>query len=218
MSTFGQMTTYVSKRLIDPSNTAVDTSDVQDAINQSIAYWKFRRFWFNEISDSAVLTAQNASFPYPTNFLVPATDDDGFNIQYGNVRYPLSKISQPQYDSLYLSNEYGLPKWYARLGSTEYQCYPIPDQAYTVNRHYLKDYVDLSLTTDTNDFTTFASRLINLWALGNLVTELRQDTSMGDYYRSAAQDEYRNLRVLTNKKNAAGKLTIYSMLEGGGFR
>ncbi len=218
MSTFGEMTTYVAKRIIDPNGTAVDTSDVQQAINQSIEYWKFRRFWFNEVADQATLTARDPSFPYPTNFLVPATDDDGFYIEYGNVRYPLTKISQAIYDSLYLSNGFGLPRWYARIADTKYQCYFIPDQNYTVGRHYLKDYTALSADSDTNDFTNNASRLINLWALANLITELRQDTAMGDYYRTAAQNEYRNLRVMTDKSNAAGKLTIYSTLQGGGFR
>lgn len=206
------MVTYVSKRLIDPTNTAVDVSDVQQAINDAIAYWKFRRFWFNEVNDSAVLTAQSASFPYPDDFLVPSTDDDGFNIQYGNVRYPLIKILQQTYDELYLSNGFGLPRWYARLSTSGYQCYPIPDQAYTVNRNYLKDYAALVNPTDTNDFTINAPRLINLWALGNLINELRQDAPMGSYYISATQNEYRNLRVLTDKMNGSGKLKLYSLL------
>lgn len=218
MSTFGEMVTYVSKRLIDPTNTAITVSDVEGGINDSINYWRFRRFWFNEVADSAVLIVQDPSFPYPTNFLVPSTDDDGFYIEYGNVRYPMIKTTQQTYDALYLSNGYGLPKWYARIGDKEYKCYPIPDRAYTVGRHYLKDYPVLSADGDTNDFTDNASRLINLWALGNLTTELRQDTTMGDYYREASQNEYRQLRVMTDKSNAAGKLTIYSTLNGGGFR
>ncbi len=218
MATFGDMTTYVAKRLIDPNGTAVSSSDVQDAINDSIAYWKFRRFWFNEVSDTATLTAQSASFPYPSNFLMPSVDDDGFNIQYGGVTYPLTKVSMQVYDALFLSNGYGLPRWYARIGNEQYQCYPIPSIAYTVNRHYLSDYPALVNPTDTNDFTINAARLIELWALGNLVTELRQDTTMGDYYRAASQNEYRNLRVRTDKENGTGKLTIYSQLVGGGLR
>ena len=218
MATFGAMVTYVSKRVIDPSNTAIAASDVQDAINDSIAYWKFRRFWFNEVADTATLTQQSAAFPYPSNFLMPATDDDGFNVEYGGVRYPLVKVTQQVYDSLYLANGYGLPRWYARIGNEEYQCYPIPNFAYTVNRHYLSDYPALVNPTDTNDFTNYASRLIELWALGNLVTELRQDSTMGDYYRAASQNEYRNLRVRTDKENGTGKLTIYSQLTGGGLR
>ena len=218
MATFGAMTTYVAKRLIDPAGTAVASTDVQDALNEAINYWKFRRFWFNEVSDTATLTAQSASFPYPANFLMPVIDDDGFNIQYGGVTYPLSKVSMPVYDSLFLTNGYGLPRWYARIGNEEYQCYPIPNLNYTVNRHYLNDYTALVNDADTNDFTTYAARLIELWALGNLVTELRQDTAMGDYYRAASQNEYKNLRVRTDKENGSGRLTIYSQLASGGLR
>lgn len=212
MATFLEMQTYVSKRVIDPANTAIDLSDVKQSINDSIAYWKFRRFWFNEVNDTGTMTAQSAAFPYPDDFLVPATGDDGFCIEYGGVRYPLVKTTQQVYDGLYVSNGYGLPTCYARTGDDEYQCYPIPDQAYTVRRHYLKDYDALSADADTNDFTDNAARLIELWTLGNMVTELRQDVEMGNYYREATQNEWRNLRVLTDKKNGTGKLTIYSHL------
>jgi hypothetical protein len=212
MSTFGEMQSYVSKRLLDPNNISVSSSDVAQAINDAISYWKFRRFWFNEVSDTATMTAQDPSFPYPSDFLVPATKDDGFNIHYSAMRYPLAKITQQQYDGLFLTNGYGIPRWYARIGNEEYKCYPIPDQAYTVGRHYLKDYDALVNTSDTNDFTENADRLINLWALANLSAELRQDDKMEAYYRQAANDEYRNLRVMTNKANGTGKLTIYSNL------
>jgi hypothetical protein len=216
---FGQLTTYVSKRLIDPSNTAVAITDVQQGINQSIAYWKLRRFWFNESAEIVTLTAQNPTIPLTANYLCPSIQDDGFNILYGNVKYPLVKVDIATMDSLYLSNGYGLPRWYARMASNEYQVYPIPDQNYTTDLYQLNDYPDLVNNSDSNDFTNNAERLIACWALANLVSELRQDTpGSGDYYRQAAQDEYRNLRVLTNKKNAAGKLTLYSTLNNRGFR
>jgi hypothetical protein len=218
MSTFAEMVTYVAKRLIDPDSTAVSTDDIKLSINDSVNYWKFRRFWFNEVADTASLTAQDASFPYPTDFLVPATDDDGFYVEYGNIRHPLVKITMQVYDALYLENGYGLPRWYARMGDDEYKCYPIPNIAYTIGRHYLKDYTDLSADADTNDFTNKASRLIELWSIGNLTTELRQDVDMGNYYRNAAENEYRNLRVLTNKMNGTGKLTIFSHLNNRGSR
>jgi hypothetical protein len=215
MSTFSKMTTYVAKRLIDPDHTTISTDDIKDAINDSIGYWKYRRFWFNEVSDTATLIAQNASFPYPTNFLMPALQDDGFCIEYSGVRYPLSKSNIQFYDGIYLANGYGLPRWYARIGtSLEYQCYPLPDRAYTVLRHYLKDYVALSDDGDTNDFTTNASRLINLWAIGNLISELRQDEQKGAMYMQRANDESKNLLLRTNKMNATGKITIHTTLTG----
>lgn len=216
MANFGTMTSDVSKRLIDPKNTAVSIADVQAAINQSIDYWKFRRFWFNEVNDQAVMTAGDNSFPYPDDFLVPVVQNGGFYMLFGNGKIPLIKIDEVQMDSYYQVNGVGLPRWYARMGDSEYQCYPTPDQNYVVGRHYLKDYVDLSADEDTNDFTDNATRLIELWAIANLVSELRQDTpGTGDYYRNVAQDEYRNLRVLTNKKNAAGQLQTFSQLNTG---
>lgn len=216
VNTLADLTTYVSKRLIDPSNTAVSVGDVQEGINDAIAYWKFRRFWFNESAETVTLTAQNPTIPLTANFLVPSIQDDGFNILYGGVKYPLVKVDIATMDSLYLSNGFGLPRWYARMADLEYQVYPIPDQNYVTDLYQLNDYVPLVADGDNNDFTNNAKRLTTLWALANLVSELRQDTpGSGDYYRQAAQDEYRNLRVLTNKKNAAGKLTLYSPLTRG---
>lgn len=224
---FGQMMTYVSKRLIDPNNTAVSAADVKQGINEALAYWKFRRFWFNEVKDQTTILEHDSTVPViGDGILVPSTDYDGFYIQYGGVRYPLVKISQQEYDNLFLTNGYGMPLWYSRIGSGEnadplvddqYQCYPIPDRDYDLGRHYLKDYDDLSDDADENDFTVNAPRLISLWAIANLASELRQDMQVdGEYYREACKDEYRQLRVLTNKKNATGHLTLYSGLNVSG--
>lgn len=211
MATFLDIKTAVSKRLLDPSNVAVSSEDVAQAINDAIAYWKFRRFWFNEVLDQVTLTIQDGTLPLTGEFLVSTMDDDGFNIEYSNMRYPLKKISQATYDGLFLNNGYGIPQYYARLGQT-YQVYPLPDRAYTVNRHYLKDYASLVDDADTNDFTDNASRLITLWACANLSAELRQDDKMETYYRGASADEYRNLRVMSDKSNGSGKLTLHSNL------
>lgn len=212
MATFGDMVTNVSEVIIDPSNTAVSVAQVKKYINKSIDYWKKRRFWFNEVNDTATLTAQSPDFPYPTDFLVPVIKDGGFVVEYGGVRWPLSKIDMPVYDQLYLSNGYGLPRWYARNGDAEYQCYPIPDQNYTVRRHYLKDYEDLSDEADTNDFTDHASDLIEMWSAYWIVSRLRQDMGDGEGLQTQAMDQYRQLQVMTDKANSAGKVTIYSTL------
>lgn len=211
MATFAEVKSAVSKRLLDANNTAVSSSDVAALINDAIRYWKFRRFWFNEVVSTLALTAQSADFPYPDDFLVPATRNAGFYIQYSSVRYPLIKISQAQYDGLYLSNGYGMPQYYARVGSS-YQTYPIPDQAYSVGSHYLKDYAELADNEDTNDFTDYADRLITLWACANGSAEFRQDDKMEAYYRQAANDEYRQLQVMTDKSNSTGTLTLSSIL------
>lgn len=209
MATFLQLQTAVSKKLLDPSNTAVALSDVKEAINNAVDYWKFRRFWFNTVRDSASLTAQSGTIPIPTDFLVPFSDDNGFTIEYSNMRYPLKKVGQQQYDGLWLGNGYGLPSVYANL-SGSYQCYPLPDRAYTIRRNYLKEYTALSADGDTNDFTTYAPRLIEYWALANAHRDFRQDATMSDAFFNSAQAEYNNLSIMTAKSNATGSLAIHS--------
>lgn len=211
MATFLELQTAVSKRLLDPNNSSISSEDVADSINASIKYWKFRRFWFNEINDDVTLTAENGLLPVTGAFLVSTMKDDGFNIEYSNQRYPLQKISQAEYDGMWLGNGFGLPRYYARTGDT-YQVYPLPDRAYTVNRHYLEDYPALSDDSDTNDFTIYADRLITLWTLANMTAEFRQDDKMESYYRAAAKDEYKNLGVMTSKTNGTGRLTQHSTL------
>lgn len=217
MANLGDMTTYVAKRLIDPSNTAVSTDDIHEALNDAVRYWKYRRFWFNEANDTATMTQDDPSFPYPDDFLVPALKDDGFAIEFAGIRYPLSKVSEGVYDGLFIANGQGLPRWYARTGSDEYQCYPIPDQNYTVRRHYLRDYVPLSDDADTNDFTDNAARLIQYWALGDLTDDIRQDSEQAAKFYTKAGDAFRQLLVMTNKANAAGKLTLHSNLLAGAY-
>lgn len=208
MANFGEMQTYISKRLLDPNNQAVTIEEIKEAINESISYWKFKRFWFNEAADMATMTSGSASFPYPADFLIPAKDTGAFYIEYGETRYPLKKISAIDYDCLFLENGFGLPRFYAKLGSEQYQCYPIPDQDYVVGRRYLKNYDDLVNDTDTNDFTEYASRLINTWALSRLHLELRQDREMSSSFAQIARDEFKNLLLRTNKENATGTLSV----------
>jgi len=211
MATFEDIQIAVSKRLLDANNAAISASDVADSINHAIKYMKVRRFWFNEVADSVTLTAENGTLPVTGDFLVSTMKDDGFNIEYSEQRYPLRKISQSEYDGVWLGNGFGIPQMYAKIGTT-YQVYPLPDRDYTVNRHYLKDYADLVNGTETNDFTIYADRLITLWTLANMSAEFRQDVTMETYYRAAAQDEYKNLLVMTNKSNSTGRITIHSTL------
>lgn len=213
MATFGELQTSVSKRLLDANNTAVSSSDVATALNDSIAHWKFRRFFFNEGTYTDTLTAQDSLIPLPNDFLVPAFNDGAFVIEYSAMRYPLRKISNNQFNDLYLTNGYGLPVSYARVGN-EYRTYYIPDRDYDFTGYYLKDYAVIAQENynATNDFIEFAPRLLVLWACSILIAELRQDDKMEAYYTKRAQDEANNLLLMTMKANATGRLTLKTAL------
>lgn len=213
MPNFQIMRQYVAARLLDTNNTAVSDSQVGTAINDAIGYWKYRRFWFNTADTSVTLTAQNPviNLSSITNFLVEMPMNDGFVVEYNNQRYPLIKKNPRDFDDAYLANGYGIPDIYT-VKSGVYYCYYVPDQDYSLRVYYLKNYTDLSANSDENDFTSNAYRLICLWALANLMAELRQDEKMETYYRSAAENEYSNLGVMTAKVNSPGHLTLHGYL------
>lgn len=212
MATFGELQIAVSKRLQDASNQAVALSDVASSINDSIRYWKFRRFWFNDKNTTLTMTARLSTVPLPSDFLVNSIQDDGLNIQYSGSTYPLTKVSIEQFDSRFLDNGYGMPCVYTNIGGNIYKCYPIPDRAYTVGIHYLKEYTDLANSSDTNDFTIYAPRLITLWASANCSGDFRQDEKMEGYFRMAAMAEYNNLNLMNGKSNSTGKLKLTSII------
>ncbi len=209
MATFGALQTAVSKRLLDAQNVSVSQQDVATSLNDAIAYWKYKRFWFNETVSSQTLTAQDGTIPLPADFLIPAYEDASFIIDYSQQRYPLEKVLSSVYDGRYMDNGYGLPRCYSRVGDS-YEVYPLPDQAYTIIVRYLKDYsaIEYSNYNATNDWTDNADRLILLWSCANLIGEIRQDEKMESYFRNAAENEFRNLSAVTNKLNSSGKLTI----------
>lgn len=211
MSTFAALKTAISKRLIDANNSAVSAADVGDAINNTIDYWKTYRFWFNEARDSATLTVGDGTIPLPSNFLMPVSEYDGFEIEYSNTRFPLMKVTAEQYNNVFYSSGQGLPQIYANLAGA-YECYPLPDIAYTVNRRYLKNYTALSGDSDTNDFTVYAPRLVQLWTLADLMAEFMQDDKMESYYRNRANEEFTQLTLRSNKANGSGSLDISSYL------
>jgi hypothetical protein len=212
MATLGDMQTFISAALIDTQNTSVSVSQITNYINSAIKYWKFRRFWFNEIEDTATLTPQVSLIPLPADFLVPSVDNGGFEIAYSNYRYILKKTNAQNFDAWFLENGYGLPRVYAKLADNGYHVYPIPDRDYTIRRFYLRDYTNLVNAGDSNDFTEKAERLIEFWALSELMAQLRQDLPMAEYYDKKANDEFRQLGVMTRKTNAAGSLTLTSTM------
>jgi len=210
MATFGDLKTSISKRLQDTQGTAVSTSDVADAINSALKFWKKQKFWFNE--ESAVLTMTEDSalisgLPDDFQFELP---ESGFVIENSQIKYRLKKVPPTQYDYEDIEGN-GIPDIYTwKAGS--FFVYPYPQEAYSLNVHYIKDYDDLSGDSDTNDFTEYADQLIMYEALSRLHGELRQDEKMEAYYSARAQNEFSSLASFGKRKNGSGQLTIETIL------
>ncbi len=224
-ATFGQLQSRVSARIIDPSNVAVASSNVAQAINDAIAFWKTRKFYFNnklttiilDLMDPYILQYGNTPPPawpgapvLPSNFLFE-DDKDGFVIQYNNQNYPLDKVHPREYDNSFLSNGNGLPFIYT-FRNSNYEIYWKPQLTYTMQVNYYADYVPLVNTSDTNDFTNYADKLIEYDAISRLLSDLRLDDARAEKFAARAEVENTSLKSRSRKQNATGRLVVDSIL------
>jgi len=210
MATFGELKTKISARLLDVQGTAVSTSDVADAINAAVKFWKKQRFWFNEADASLTMTESDpliSGLPTDFQFELP---ENGFVILDSQMRYPLHKVPAVSYDMEDIEGD-GRPDIYTWKAGSFY-VYPYPQDDYTLNVYYIKDYTDLSLDADTNDFTVYADQMIMYEALSRLHGELRQDEKMEAYYSARAQNEFSSLSSFGKRKSGSGQLTIETIL------
>ena len=192
MATLGTLKTRVSARLKDPQNTSVSSAEVTNVINDAIAFWAKRKFWFNDVSQNVTLTENSPTLPTLSTPLEEIYQTNGIVINYGNNRWPLTKVTGDKYDELNVEGQ-GIPYCFTyRNGG--YELYYYPDQAYTAVVRGIKAYEDLTGDDDTNDFTDEASDLIMYESLARAYAEFRQDDKMEAYYSARAESEYQNLK------------------------
>lgn len=222
-ATLGSLQTKISKKLIDANNAAIAASDVVDAINDALHYWKQKRFWFNEaqttltmdINDPYILGYGNTNATYPNAPVLPSNFlyefvEDGFVISYSKLFYRFEKVTPAIYDDANIQG-IGIPYIYTfRNGNYEFYFYP--NLAYSLIVNYLVDVNDLANAGDTNLFTQYADRLIMYQALAHLYGENRQDQQSAAYYAQMAKDEYNLLKMRSGANVSTGKLVINSIL------
>ncbi len=223
VATFGTLKTKISLKLIDAGQTAISGSNVGDALNDALHYWKQKRFWFNEgqttltmdINDPFVLGYGNSNASYPLAPVLPSDflyelPEDGFVIQYSKLSYRFEKVPAAQYDDANIQG-IGLPYIYTfRRGNYEFYFYP--NLAYSLTVNYLKDVTDFVSDSDTNIFTVNADRLLYYEALSHLYGENRQDQQSAAMYAALAKREADLLRARSTANSASGTLTVQSIL------
>lgn len=235
MATFGQLQTKVSTKLIDAGQTAVSASNVEDAINDALHYWKFRRFWFNErqttltmdINDPFVFMYGQSNSNYPSAPVLPQLflyefPDDGFVIYYNQLRYTMKKRHPMVFDNQAIGGNtgpagvpsgsgLGIPYMYTFRQQT-YEFYFYPNLNYSLVVNYITDYADLVNASDTNDFTINADRVLLYEALSHLYGENRQDQQMENSFFAKADREYENLKMRGFSMQESGELTCENIL------
>lgn len=207
MATFGELKTAAALRLLDKNGTAVSPDSVGRAINDAIALWKKKEFWFNQKEAIVPVSVGDETIQnFPSDFLRPL-DTGAFSYAYANWYDRLPTFNAGDYDYAYMDTP-GAPVGVGFI-SGSWRVYPKADRDYTIKVRYIKDYPDLITDDDVNDFTLDANRLVLMQALSNLTGELQQDEKMSPYYEGEAQKEYAALKLLTHKIMGTNRLTVW---------
>lgn len=208
--TLGQMATEISRRLLDENNTAVTAVEVREAINEAIAKWKAKQFWFNREENPWNMQEGDTFVALPTDFLCPVAKNS-ITIKFSGFTYQVKKYPALRFDAIDSSSITGRPLRYTlRDGYIEFS--PAANQIYPATLYYLRDYPTLATdgTGDgaTNDFLTNAAMLIRSEALAQIHGELRQDEKMEARYTNRVNSEYATLKKKTMMLYKTGTLTI----------
>ena len=210
MATLGSLRGLIAERLQDPNFQSISASSVNAVINDSLRFYKFRRYWFNETEADLTCTTNNPVLsPLPSNFLNVLLRG-GLAVYYSNSVYSLSKIDTERYDNMN-TNNLGLPAFYT-YRNNRIELYPYPNLNYSVKLRYIKDYPDLVNDVDSNDFTEIADRVILYDALSRIYAEYKQDPNMEEYYSNRAVNEEANILKRSSALSGSGTLAIETQL------
>ncbi len=210
MATLADLRTRIAERLKDPSFQTISAASVNLVINQTLHYYKYRRFWFNDSEVDITLNVGDPLVPNIPADLLTELPTGGLVINYSTVFYKIEKRSGDIYDQENVSGV-GLPYIYC-YRDQNYYLYFYPNIAYTLKFRYIHDYADLVNDSDNNDFTNNCDMMMMYNALSRIYGEYKQDPTMEKYYTSRADDEEKNINRRSDILNGSGTLTLDSYL------
>lgn len=221
MATLAQLRERILAKLDDGNVQHPTAAQVDKQINLTIDYYETDAFWFSEARVSLTATVgNNVLSGIPADFkelIMP----DALAVVDSEIIYPMIHMTPLEYDSMYVSNSRGLPRYYTyRNGLIE--VFYAPDQAYEMKLFYRKFYADLVSDGDSNDFTNKAERLIEYKTLADLLRDYRADFERASFYDNpnskggaVVQNEYGKIKRETFNRTVTGELTTENIIDRG---
>lgn len=180
------------------------TSAIASAITSAVNYYKFRRFAFNDSTDS--FTTADGTYEYTTALGSPNTlPDDILELDTARItisssdRYHLEPVSFEALDATDTSSTYkSRPIWYA-WRAEGLRLYPIPNGAYVVDLNYLAD-------VEEETWATRAEALIRCRAKKELFTHVLRDPQMAAAMEIFEDQELKALKREARLKAVTGRV------------
>jgi len=212
MATLSELRTRIANKLSDGQLLRPTSAQIDQAVNASIDFYENRYFWFQEALEALTTVAGNGTLTgVPTTFKYQ-THPNSLVLLKNNYRYELQAISPVEFDAIANDIDNGLPRYYTyRNGAFEIT--PLPDDAYTVNLYYYKSYADLSGDSAENDFTNYATRLIEYKTLLDLIEDYKPEDTRQATYKIKLKDEEDTIMNETYNRTATGKITPENIVD-----
>lgn len=212
MATLSALRTRLANKLSDGQLLRPTSAQIDQAVNASIDFYENRYFWFQEALEALTTVAGNGTLTgVPADFKYQA-HPNSLVLLKNNYRYELQAISPVEFDAIANDIDNGLPKYYTyRNGAFEIT--PLPDAVYTVNLYYYKSYVDLVADGDNNDFTNYATRLIEYKTLLDLIEDYKPEDTRQATYKIKLKEEYDTIDNETYNRTATGKITPENIVD-----
>lgn len=197
VSTYGEMQTRIATELVRDNIS----NEIKAAIQSAIKHYETTRFWFNEVTATALTAVNQERYPVPSNMI----ELDSLNMTSNGTNDPLTRRDWSYIDGISTSSSTGRPQDFC-IYRDEIYLYPIPDAVYTLTLAYVKSLSTLTLDADTNAWMTDAEILIRSKAKWNLFTNLIRDYEAADRMRDQEMTELSRLSGLTARKISSGRL------------
>jgi len=200
--TYGTMQT----RVADEINRTDLTSQIQNAIQSSIDFYRTQRFHFNE-GKAVRNTADGSEFVgLPTDYL----ELDTLGVTVTQRYYQLIQKTHDWVDEINwgAGTWKGFPYIFA-LYEQNIRLYPIPNDIYELKLSYLKDLSDLSATADTNAWMTIGEELIRSRSKVDLLENVirgRDAEREAVRMRAREQDVLKNMQYASTKRRATNRI------------
>lgn len=208
MATLSGVRTRIASKLSDGELVRPSSAQITAAINSTIDYYERRYFWFQQGTDT-LTTSSDSYFIYdsdlPSDFEFQQ-HPNALVLQKNSYFYPIHHVEPIKFDLMRntVSNSY--PQYYT-YRSSNIELYPTPDEAYSVNLYYFKNFSDLSGDTETNVFLDNAERLVEYKTMLDLLEDYKDDDRRIPTYQKKVKDEERNIYNETYNRTCTGELS-----------
>lgn len=164
---------YLKAKIADDLHRDDLTTQISDAITNSVRRYNRERLWFLEGTATLTTSASAASYPLPSDF--KAMDSVLLNIS--GSTFPLTRNHYSSIDDNDYAHTTGKPSEYTIYGDS-IRFYPTPDSAYSTTISYLKA-LDTPSDSGSNVWTSAAFDVIRYAAEKEIYRSHLRNPEMG---------------------------------------